>query len=152
MNSKVQAFSIEYDGIVNVLSSKVWLDSPYNPETMAPSHSGYEFDAVWDTGATNSVISHETVRSLCLQPITIREVVHGGGKEKCHVYLVSIRLPNQITIPYIQVLESNVMSCGVLIGMDIINQGDFAVSNHGNRTVFTFRTPSMARIDFSSAG
>ncbi len=37
---------------------------------------------------------------------------------------------------------------GVLIGMDIIGLGDFAISNHGGKTVFTFRAPSSKVIDF----
>jgi hypothetical protein len=32
--------------------------------------------------------------------------------------------------------------------MDIIGQGDFAVSNYGGKTVFTFRVPSKQMIDF----
>ena len=36
----------------------------------------------------------------------------------------------------------------VLIGMDVINNGDFAVSNHGGVTKFSFRLPSQGHIDF----
>ena len=36
----------------------------------------------------------------------------------------------------------------VLIGMDIINEGDFAVTNLNGRTKFSFRVPSQADIDF----
>ena len=36
----------------------------------------------------------------------------------------------------------------VLIGMDIISQGDFAVTNHGGITKFSFRMPSVTHIDF----
>ena len=36
----------------------------------------------------------------------------------------------------------------VLIGMDIINRGDFAVTNRDGRTKFSFRIPSQADIDF----
>jgi len=32
--------------------------------------------------------------------------------------------------------------------MDIITQGDFAVTNHNGVTKFSFRTPSMEHIDF----
>jgi len=37
---------------------------------------------------------------------------------------------------------------GILIGMDVISCGDFAVTNRDNRTVFTFRMPSIARYDY----
>lgn len=36
----------------------------------------------------------------------------------------------------------------MLIGMDIINKGDFAVSNYQNKTVFSFRMPSESLMDF----
>lgn len=36
----------------------------------------------------------------------------------------------------------------VLIGMDIITLGDFALSNFEGKTVFTFRIPSVAEIDY----
>ena len=36
----------------------------------------------------------------------------------------------------------------VLIGMDIITQGDFAVTNLGGKTKFSFRIPSQASINF----
>ena len=40
------------------------------------------------------------------------------------------------------------MHARVLIGMDIINLGDFAVTNKNGRTAFSFRTPSIEYIDF----
>jgi len=36
----------------------------------------------------------------------------------------------------------------VLIGMDIIGLGDFAVTNKDGKTVFSYRMPSMECIDF----
>lgn len=36
----------------------------------------------------------------------------------------------------------------ILIGMDVINRGDFAVTNVGGITKFSFRVPSEAHIDF----
>jgi uncharacterized protein YecA (UPF0149 family) len=36
----------------------------------------------------------------------------------------------------------------MLIGMDIIATGDFAITNNNNETVFSFRHPSNAIIDF----
>ena len=37
----------------------------------------------------------------------------------------------------------------MLIGMDVINAGDFAITNKDGKTVFSFRIPSMERIDFT---
>lgn len=36
----------------------------------------------------------------------------------------------------------------ILIGMDIITLGDFAITNVGGKTVFSFRTPSTKMIDY----
>ena len=36
----------------------------------------------------------------------------------------------------------------ILIGMDIISQGDFCISNFAGRTVMTFRRPSLETIDY----
>ena len=38
--------------------------------------------------------------------------------------------------------------CDVLIGMDIITLGDFAVTNRDGITVMSFRTPAQGRIDY----
>jgi hypothetical protein len=48
----------------------------------------------------------------------------------------------------IKVIVANLPGCDILIGMDIIGMGDFAVSNYNGRIVFSFRVPSMAEIDF----
>ena len=39
-------------------------------------------------------------------------------------------------------------NCDVLIGMDVITSGDFAVSNHNGKTVFSFRVPSVETTDY----
>jgi hypothetical protein len=36
----------------------------------------------------------------------------------------------------------------MLIGMDMITEGDFIISNYAGRTVFTFRMPSAHSFDF----
>ena len=38
----------------------------------------------------------------------------------------------------------------VLIGMDILGLGDFAVTHHDGKTVFSFCVPSRRHIDFVS--
>ena len=39
--------------------------------------------------------------------------------------------------------------CDVLIGMDIINTGDFEVTQKEGKTTFSFRNPSAEEIDFA---
>jgi len=50
---------------------------------------------------------------------------------------------------FLRVTEGSIFGdSDVLIGMDIISLGDFAVTNFQEKTVFTFRIPSVERIDF----
>ena len=37
----------------------------------------------------------------------------------------------------------------VVIGMDVICNGDLAITNQDDKTTFSFRIPSVAEIDFS---
>jgi len=62
--------------------------------------------------------------------------------------MVSIFLPNHVVVPEVTVSECNLLGSDVLIGMDIIGNGDFAVTNLDGKTVFSFRLPSRERIDF----
>jgi hypothetical protein len=72
-----------------------------------------------------------------------------SGKDMpSNVYSVNLYLPNQVVIPKISVAEGIPNNCDMLIGMDVIKFGDFAVTNYNGRTTFSFRMPSMAEIDF----
>ena len=39
---------------------------------------------------------------------------------------------------------------GMLIGMDVINRGDFCITNFENKTYMSFRVPSLERVDYVS--
>jgi predicted aspartyl protease len=109
-----------------------------------------EYVAVWDTGASLSLIRPEVVRELELVPV--RQVYISGitGRETCSsVYAVHVRVSKDIYIPNIEVVEGKPTGCDMLIGMNIINLGDFAVSNFKGSTMFSFRIPSMEKIDFT---
>ena len=109
-----------------------------------------EYQALWDTGANRSSITSEVVSSLGLVNTTYTDVEHAGGiTPDVPVYLVNITLLNRVEIVGVEVttvqLPSNV---NALIGMDIINAGDFAISNQKGKTTFSFRIPSKHEIDF----
>ena len=76
--------------------------------------------------------------------------VHTASAEvDAEVYLVNIGLPNGVGFLHVQVTKGTIApGVDVLIGMDIINQGDFTVTNKGGITVFSFRYPSAIHIDF----
>ena len=106
--------------------------------------------AIWDTGATNSVIPSQVVDSLDLKPIDVRPFKGFDGKSiNCSIYLVDIVLPNKFIVPGVQVAGGPAITgAEVLIGMDIIGLGDFVITNLKGKTQFTFRMPSMFKLDF----
>lgn len=72
------------------------------------------------------------------------------GEDRRSTYLVDIILPGDVVIEGLRVSDSEIglQGIGLLVGMDIITKGDFAVSNYGGKTVFTFRTPSESVTDY----
>ncbi len=78
--------------------------------------------------------------------MTIAHTVGGSGPAE--VYLVNIYLPNRVMFQNVHVTKGQVVGAEMLIGMDVINQGDFAVTNNGGITKFSFRVPSQSHIDF----
>ncbi|GAI99903.1 unnamed protein product, partial [marine sediment metagenome] len=106
--------------------------------------------ALWDTGATNCIIAPDIVKKLGLKPVTFTNVMHGGGiEENKPVYKINIYLPNSVYIPFINATEGIINGqFDLIIGMDIITLGDFAISNINNQSVVTFRVPSMRETDY----
>jgi len=104
---------------------------------------------IWDTGATVSVITDKIVYDLNLQSTGMAEVHHAQGMAHVETYMVNIGLPNNVGFAGMTVTKGVLSGADALIGMDIIGQGDFAVSNFDGRTFFSFRVPSTERIDFT---
>ena len=107
------------------------------------------FSAIWDTGATNSVITQAVVDACGLIATGMAEVHHVDGSSQVETYLVNIGLPNNVGYPGVRVTKGDLPDGDdVLIGMDIITTGDFAVTNVNGTTVLSFRFPSIEHIDF----
>lgn len=106
--------------------------------------------ALWDTGASSSCVSHDVVSDLGLTAIGKCMVSTPTGSKEVDTFCLDARLPNNVNFEGIVVMDSEIgnQGIGMLVGMDIIGQGDFAVSNHDGRTVFTYRYPSVGCIDF----
>lgn len=151
MQPPTVAFTSNYDRLSNVLINKVYISqviSSSSSQITRPSNAS-EYNALWDTGATGSVITRKVVDECDLKPIGIANVHHANGTSTTLVYLVSVFLPNNVCFRSLRVTEGDLAgNIEVLIGMDIIGKGDFAVSNKDGKTAFTFRIPSLERIDF----
>lgn len=108
-----------------------------------------EFDAIWDTGATNCVITQSVIDACGLVPTGQAKVsgVH-GEEETRDTYLVNIILPNAVGVQSVRVTKGDMQFVDFLIGMDVVAKGDFAITNLNEVTKFSFRFPSEAHIDF----
>ncbi len=109
----------------------------------------YEFIALWDTGATGSVISQAVVNTCELQATGTRTMLHPQGFTRgVRAYTINVKLPNEVEFQALPVILGNLPGYDVLIGMDIISLADFAITHPVGETKFSFRIPSQADIDF----
>lgn len=147
------AFTTKSNGIVNRLLTLVTIADAFDPDNLPdPLPIEYRCMALWDTGATASVIGASTAQALGLIPSGVVNTRHAGGAAISNTYIVNIRLPNNVGFVGVRVSEfaDEPTEFGAIIGMDIIASGDFAVTNVSQKTILSFRTPSIAMIDYVS--
>ena len=137
-------FTTTDQGISDKLISDLVVASSSNPKGALSN-----IKALWDTGAMCSVISEDLAMRLGLSAVSVQKIATPTNVMDAKMYMVDFILPNSIEVKHINVLGAYPSSVDVLIGMDIIGLGDFAVTNYLKQTCFTFRIPSKERIDFS---
>ena len=152
MATKICSFTrIHTKGIARTLISNVHVSETYNTANRPENLIIKKYTAIWDTGATHSVITKKVMMECKLWPSGMTRVSHAGGESTSNTYFVNIYLPNRVEVCGVRVTEGVLIgSVDVLIGMDIISKGDFAVTNKDKITAFSFRIPSMQRIDFAN--
>jgi hypothetical protein len=106
-------------------------------------------NALYDTGATGSVISLEVAADLGLVSAGRSPAHTANGSHECDTHMVSIALPNRVIFQVVRVAAMDLPpGVDMLVGMDILASGDLAITNHDGKTIFTFRYPSSHEIDF----
>jgi len=159
MQRQPLAFTTTYSRITKVLFNEVYISQAFNHSSLTTPPrlkdiGAKKFISIWDTGATGTVISQRVIDECGLKPISLARVSTASQQDVLTtVYLVSIILPNKIVIPQLRVIKGSIAgNADVLIGMDIISNGDFSVTNCEGKTVFSFRIPSIAAIDYVKQG
>ena len=133
---------------MNVLKNRCGVSPAWVPGSGVAEPPVVEFDAIWDTGASNSVITQAVIHGCGLVATGIAQVHGVHGVKQTETYLVNIALPNNVTFTSLRVTKGDIPSADILIGMDIINKGDFSVTNCDGHSQFSFRTPSIEHIDY----
>ncbi len=146
------AFSNRKEGIVPAVHTAVGVSiaAEITDADFAANESIHWVNALWDTGAMCSCISKRCAAMLGLEIINITHMATASHVVEAPVYMAHLFLPNFPVFAYLEVLEFQDTSdnCDIIIGMDIITQGDFAITNLGGNTFFSFRMPSLQTIDF----
>jgi predicted aspartyl protease len=122
-------------------------DPATTPQNIQPPFEA--FGGIWDTGASGTFITQRIITKCGLKPFTMVDVQGAyGGVTQRNVYLINLLLPSGVHIPNVAAIEGEMGTTDMLIGMDVITLGDFAITNFGGNTVFSFRIPSHHTIDY----
>ena len=132
-----------YDRLSRTLKSDVGISSDIYPL----AKDIITLEGLWDTGATCSMIKKDVAERLNLTAVSQTEIHSPTGSRYCDQYYVNLHI-NDITIPKVLITNGLLFNSDILIGMDIITQGDFIESNAGGTTKFVFRIPPSPNMSF----
>jgi len=139
---KNTAFTVKYNGIAHQLITKVNVFNPIDNRSI-------EVKALWDTGATSTCITKRIVNDLGLQQTGVSTICGVNGKSQVPRYGIILKLPNNVRInPFQADMVTLHDDVEMLIGMNIITAGDFALTNHEKRTTLSFIVPSIGETDY----
>lgn len=139
---KNSSLTISYSGITRRIISDVVVSNPDNGTQV-------KVKALWDTGATNCVISEKCAKAANLVVVGSTMMNHAGGESQSNEYVANLTLPNNVTVAKVKVLGNDaIKDFDFIIGMDVITLGDFCLTNKDGKTVVSFRIPSLSVVDF----
>jgi hypothetical protein len=99
-------------------------------------------NALWDTGASITAVSDRLAKMLDLTRIGFAEMGTARGNETTSTYFIDVKLRGIPPIADVSVVEFvGQGQFDIIIGMDIMSLGDFAVTTGAGRTVLSFRIP-----------
>lgn len=109
--------------------------------------------AIWDTGATRTAISERLAESMGITSVGYGIAHTANGQCRINEYLVKLELPGGVLSSTIRCSSFKASdNVDVLIGMDLITTGDFAITNADGKTFVSFRIPPDYRhIDYHLA-
>jgi len=147
-SQRVRCFTVAHNGTARVLTSPVRIHQAFDPKVSQPAIPTTEYKAIWDTGATRTAITSRVATECGLKPTGMCKARTASGETDTLTYFVSLYLPNMVCLSQVRVTQAVLFDADVLIGMDVIGSGDFAVTNHQGKTHMSFRMPSIECIDF----
>ena len=150
-NFPFRAFTLKHNGrLVNRIVIDIGLSLPFDPaHGSPPGLTILPVKALWDTGATGSVVTPATIAALGLISTGTAQTSTANGVRLASTYLVNLYLPQKVAFPGLLVTDcSDTQGFGAIIGMDVMSQGDSTISNHKGETWLSFRVPSSGGVDY----
>ena len=142
------ALTIRHDEIVDEVYLKISVAWAV-PNVVGEASAG-EAKALWDTGATHSCISERLAHKLGLEAVDYVHVATASGIEYVPTYFTHLFFPNGLEFRNWELMQFKYSGddSDLKIGMDIITQGDFSITNFGGKTYCSFRIPSKHALDY----
>lgn len=154
--ARVFALTKEYENIAHSILTSAGI-IPVNfeeeQESVTADDPGISWKkALWDTGATQCSISDRLAAEINLPQVDFVDVATAVGIIQLPVHKIHLILPNNLVIHDLEVVGFMYSDddCDLIIGMDIMTQGDLSITNMEGRTVFSFRIPSLHMVDFEA--
>lgn len=142
-------FTQKFGGTQRVIAMEIEI-TPLGDDTKR-----FKTFGIWDTGATSTVITKEVFDKLGLIQNGFSNVSTATESDvRKETYLTSVYLKADLRIDGIEVTVGTIAAdkgIHCLIGMDIITQGDFSITNVEGKTCLSFRMPSLKEIDYYAA-
>lgn len=141
-------FQKDYKGLLKAVMTEAIIFEAVNLDDVSvPQNRIFTDSAVWDIGAEITIVSPRIVKSLGLKPFTETSIMGIGGDERVGVYKIHLGLPNGYLYEDMIVYCSDIDNYDILIGMDLISQSDFFITNIKGNSRFYFQLPAEGHIE-----
>lgn len=129
-------------GLIEDIRMECLVSNPLSVETK-------RYWALWDTGASRCAISKKAAQELNLISLGNFGIKHIGSTQSVAKYKVNLFLSEGIEFRDVEMYGTphDDFNHDIIIGMNIITQGDFAISHSDDKTMFSFRYPSNGMVD-----
>lgn len=144
-------FTFCWDKSVPAITTFGSVSQPFSSQFDTGQHPAFQkVSLLWDTGAIKTMISKRLAKQLGLIPIGMAHSFNTHEMIEVERFRVNLLLPNKIEITELDVISDELPDTDVLIGMDVINLCDIAITHHLGKTKFSFQIPSCSDFDFES--
>lgn len=149
VDSLTEKLTLDGDGNPFAAHSLIHVSLPWEQKPGKLGPPRLPVTAIWDTGASHTSFTRTLIKKLQLIRTGDGFYHTSKGKRKTTYYGANIYLSHKLQFPVWEVMEANIRGGDVLLGMDIIGKGDFAISNYPGEPIFSFRYPSQDKISFA---